>query len=335
LIMVTHGLPSFMKKIELIGDKLDFILDFKLKLLDQKLQHLTEKPQMMKQTKGSPIIPGTTKATTTTTRTTTTTTTPPPIGTLKMVLRDAQQNDPVQDATARITVGQTVVTEQAVFDSKGTYSQPVTSNGVYTVTISADGFITRTISVDVDCSSPNCVVDKRVILSQELGPGQNRIIMSWEEDLPKDLDMYVVGITKSSARASTPICKVYYDAKDGCPGVSQDRDNAEGGPNGPETVTLLDKTVNSQYTYLIAVTDYNFEDNGDKLLKSGATITMFNDKETKEYKMVATSVTRPDDTYLFGCVEVQDDGGISFTPTEETFFNKEDDSSWIDLNQFC
>ena len=41
-----------------------------------------------------------------------------------------------------------------------------------------------------------------------------------------------------------------------CPGLTQDRDNVAGGTNGPETVTLTDSLVNVEYSFIIAIDDW-------------------------------------------------------------------------------
>ena len=75
-------------------------------------------------------------------------------------------------------------------------------------------------------------------------------------------------------KSDDSLCRTWYDNTAGCPAISQDRDNANGGLNGPETVTLLDNTVNSEYTYLIAIEDYEFENNGEDFINSGAGVML-------------------------------------------------------------
>ena len=58
--------------------------------------------------------------------------------------------------------------------------------------------------------------------------------------------------------------------------IIQFRDNADGGNNGPETVTLTDMATNSMFTYLLAANDYNFGNNGDDLLQSCTTFSVQN-----------------------------------------------------------
>ena len=65
---------------------------------------------------------------------------------------------------------------------------------------------------------PNEQVDKYVIMSPSLGPEETRIIYTWQEDDPEDIDLYVVAIKKDD----DTICKVNYDNRQ-CPGVTLDR----------------------------------------------------------------------------------------------------------------
>merc|ERR1712002_1446686 len=113
--------------------------------------------------------------------------------------------------------------------------------------------------ITVDCTEAECEVERLVAMSPELEAGQTRIIMTWD-DKPMDVDMHVMAVSKDSGE----LCRTWFDDKEGCPAVSQDLDNVEGGLNGAETVTLLDNNVNSKYTYLIAVEDFKFE-NGESL----------------------------------------------------------------------
>ena len=222
--------------------------------------------------------------------------------------------------------GPVEVAQNASFSSKGTYFLTVDSNGLYKVTIEADGFITKSFDVFVNCTSSNCVVEKRVILSPHLQPGQTRLILSWEVAKPSDIDLHVMSIKKSDKS----LCRTWYDNTLGCPSTTQDRDNAEGGTNGPETVTLQDSAINSLYTYLIAIEDFEFENNGLALLSSGAGISLTNEMNTVEHKMVATGVNMTNDYYLFGCVDVQENGEFTYTPAPDgTFFNGEEDSDWL------
>ena len=122
-------------------------------------------------------------------------------------------------------------------------------------------------------------------MSPTLSLGQTRIMMAWDA-MPADVDIHVMVIKKSDNR----LCRTWYRHTSGCASISQDLDNTKGGLNGAETVTLLDNTVNSQYTYLIAMEDYAFEEEGTVSLKSGSGITITNGLQTVESDMNASSV---------------------------------------------
>ena len=124
----------------------------------------------------------------------------------------------------------------------------------------------------------------------------------------------------SIKKSDKSLCRTWYENTHGCPSTTQDRDNAEGGTNGPETVTLQDSGVNSLYTYLIAIQDYEFENTGLDLLSSGAGISLTNELNTVEHKMVATVVNMTNDYYLFGCVHVQENGEFTYTPAQDTVY---------------
>ena len=89
-------------------------------------------------------------------------------------------------------------------------------NGIYTVVIEASGFITSEFEMTVACSSDSdseCVYNpKTAILSPELAPGETRIIMTWETNVPSDLDIHVISVRKSDSS----ICRTYYGNQGGC-----------------------------------------------------------------------------------------------------------------------
>ena len=76
--------------------------------------------------------------------------------------------------------------------------------------------------------------------------------MSWEKDCPRDVDLHVISVKKPDQST----CRTYFSNKNGCTGVSQDVDNTQGGYNGAETVTLLNNSINEDFTYLIGIEDY-------------------------------------------------------------------------------
>jgi hypothetical protein len=251
---------------------------------------------------------------------------------MKMIARNSQTNDPVRNAVGNVSLsieGRLVWSEIIFFNSKGIVSFPVPSNGQYNVSLIADGFITTHVEVVVDCIA-DCIITEYVIMSPHLEIGQTRIILNWQQSHPQDIDLHVMAINKTDNN----MCRIWYDNKFGCQSASQDRDNAAGGPNGAETVTLLDNIINSQFTYLIAIEDYDFMNNGEDFLNSGAAIAVKNELKSFEQMLKATTIVKETDYYFFGCVIVQETTTINvdfdFTAAPNgTFFDGEDDSKWL------
>ena len=196
--------------------------------------------------------------------------------------------------------------------------------GRYIVEIGAPGFITHTLEVNIACNSEDCVLEKMVVMSPTLPPGQTRIMMAWNAE-PADVDIHVMAIKKSD----NSLCRTWYQRKASCEAISQDLDNTRGGLNGAETVTLLNNTINIMYTYLIAVEDYAFENNGQMFLNSGTGITITNGLQTVENDMKATSIQKATEFYLFGCLDVESSGHFTFRAAPQgTFFNGDDENQW-------
>ena len=133
------------------------------------------------------------------------------------------------------------------------------------------------------------------------------------------------------------------------------RDNADGGSNGPETVLLTDPAVNSQYTYLLGVNDFDFGNNGEDLEMSQAFITVINNVQSFEFpKLSADTFNMTHHYYFFGCITVDNSkcGVISpvgrrklvflggeFTTSQAptgVIFNGDDNSEWLQLrDDYC
>ena len=251
---------------------------------------------------------------------------------IKMIARSSQDNQPIAGAVADVSMreddGQEVQLDQGLqFESDGTLFIPIVSIGLYIVEIRAEGFIDNVEEITVDCTEAECVVERLVALSPELEASQTRIIMTWD-DTPMDVDLHVMAVDKNSGE----LCRTWFNDKEGCPAVALDVDNAQGGLNGAETVTLLDNTVNSKYTYLIAVEDFKFENGGEPFLWSGTGIAITNGNKTIKREMEAMVVDYPEEFYLFGCLDVMEDGSFEFQDAANgTFFNGHIDTKWKDM----
>ena len=78
--------------------------------------------------------------------------------------------------------------------------------------------------------------------------------------------------------------------------ISQDVDNTNGGQNGAETITLLDNSINKDFTYLIGIEDYQWNGDGETdFLQSGSKITITNGANTEVDQMVGSSITYPNE----------------------------------------
>ena len=92
--------------------------------------------------------------------------------------------------------------------------------------------------MEVECTTADCPNKRLVSLSPKLEAGETRIIMTWENDDPADIDLHVMAVKKSDRSRST--CRTFYQEKNNCEKISLDLDNTSGGHNGAETITLLD-----------------------------------------------------------------------------------------------
>jgi len=252
-----------------------------------------------------------------------------------MFAKDAQNNDPVQDVTGTVTLvseGEPFWVQNISFSSKGRVVFAVPSSGKYKVVLSSPEFLTAETEVTLSCSG-ECLVTEYVIMSRHLQPGETRIIMNWQNTSPLDIDLYVMAVNKTD----NSTCKIWYGNKGGCQAASQDRDNADGGPNGAEIVTLTDKDVNSEFTHIVAIEDYEFENGGHDFLHSGAAISVQNEVQSVSQALIASTISQTADYYLFGCVQVQTGGNFTFIAAPPgTFFDGTKDSKWIEIMiNFC
>ena len=162
--------------------------------------------------------------------------------------------------------------------------------GTFAINVKSVGFIAANATVEVGCEQTDFTVERLVSISPELEFGETRILMTWETDSPKDLDIHVISVRNSDQAT----CRTYYGNKDNCTMISQDADNTSGGNDGAETVTLLDNSINKDYTYLIGIEDYNWRGNGQTdFLQSGAKITITNGVKAEVVQMAGTSITYP------------------------------------------
>ena len=164
--------------------------------------------------------------------------------------------------------------------------------GTFAVHVESVGFIAADTTIEVGCEQADFTVERLVSISPELEFGETRIIMTWETNSPRDVDIHVISVRNSDQAA----CRTYYGDKNGCTMVSQDVDNTNGGNNGAETVTLLDNSINKDYTYLIGIEDFEWNGHGQTdLLQSGSKITITNGVNTEVDQMTGSSITYPNE----------------------------------------
>lgn len=154
---------------------------------------------------------------------------------------------------------------------------------------------------------------------------QTRITLSWPNE-PNDLDLYVRGYKHGVGPAS---CLVYYGDKCGCSSVCQDLDNASGGSYGPETVTLLNATDNSNYRYAIGVHDYS---GSNGLFGSSKAKIEVSNGTTSIASTLPTSDLPNGSWWFFGCISITADNKINYYPAPSaTTFNGFSQDSWTDM----
>ena len=210
---------------------------------------------------------------------------------LDIIVRNSQNNNVITGATVSVnyqtSTGITVVADEVAVSDAGTAFIEVHANGYYSIQVKAEGFIKSDFEMEVQCTSEDCTNKKLVSMSPTLQAGQTRIMLTWENDEPQDIDIHIVAVKKDDHTS----CRTYYSNKAGCTKISLDLDNTEGGLNGAETMTLLDNAINKDYVYIIGIEDYNFESNGTPFLNSKAAVTITNGVKTVYKHMVADSIS--------------------------------------------
>jgi len=209
------------------------------------------------------------------------------------------------------------------------------ANGNYKISLQKEGFIDKVTVVEINATSDNQIIEKIVIMVPDMNPGESSIMMMWETNPPEDMDIYVAAINNDD----NSICIVNFENQMcSTAAAQQTRDNAAGGNNGPETVTLTDMVTNSMFTYLLAANDYNFGNNGDDLLQSCTTFSVQNNIQSYDFqKLSASSVNSTHTFYFYGCLTFQMNGEFMATEAPAgVFFNGNIDSNWMEMkNIYC
>ena len=213
--------------------------------------------------------------------------------TLLIKVLNSENNLPVTTALVSVTAPDgSIVGDNVQVNTEGIAEFYSCQIGTFTVHVESAGFIAADTTIEVGCEQADFTVERLVSISPELEYGETRIIMSWETDIPRDVDIHVISVRNSDQST----CRTYYGNKNGCTKISQDVDNTNGGNNGAETITLLDNTINKDFTYLIGIEDFQWDGQGEtNFLESGSKITITNGVSTEVDHMVASSITFPNE----------------------------------------
>jgi hypothetical protein len=149
-------------------------------------------------------------------------------------------------------------------DASGGYSFADIETGTYTAEVSFDGYITEyaTIALSADAASV-----KNFPLSEELAPGEKRVVLSWGAS-PSDLDSYLSGPLSGGGTFT-----IYYSDRNTAGGDAQlDLDDAGG--FGPETITISTQNAGT-YTYWVQDFSNRSNPSSNALANSGATVRIY------------------------------------------------------------
>ena len=216
--------------------------------------------------------------------------------TLQIKVLNSENNSPVTSAYVSITNPDSSSLSAVQVNRLGIVEFPSCQIGTFEVHVESDGFIKATETIEADSHYADITIQRLVSISPKLEAGETRIIMNWGTESPRDVDLHVISVKKSDQST----CRTYFSNMNGCTEISQDVDNTEGGNNGAETVTLLDNSINKDYTYLIGLEDYKWGGNGQTdFTQSDAKITITNGVETEVLRMVANSITFPNEYEKF------------------------------------
>ena len=131
---------------------------------------------------------------------------------------------------------------------KGTFVQ---------IEIRKEGFNTFHDTIQAIGDSCTSIIEKP-INPKLANSNDSRIVLEWAKNIPRDLDLHMKGEDD---------CHIFWD-QEKCGKSSLDRDNTEGGLNGPETITVSDNRVKQ----LVYVDRYN---NDGDMCASGAKVTIY------------------------------------------------------------
>lgn len=186
-------------------------------------------------------------------------------GAINGTVVDAFDQSPIANATVQLLPGRDATggspVASATTGSSGQFSLANLAAGDYTLVISASGFIQVRRNATL---GPGGTLTVTVAMSQQLGTGQTRIVLTWGSS-PSDLDAYLTGPDGSGGSFV-----VYYGtpgAQSTSPFATLDTDVTTG--FGPETVTIWQQ-LSGTYCYSV----HNFS-GSPGISTSGATVEVF------------------------------------------------------------
>lgn len=148
-----------------------------------------------------------------------------------------------------------------VSDASGEFTLTGVVAGDYTLAVTATGFIQTRLNVSVP---QGATVTRTVALSEQLGAGQTRIVLTWD-DSPSDLDSHITGPDGQGNQLHVSFSD--QGSRDSPPYMSLDNDITTG--FGPETITIWQQFPG---TYCYSVHNYS---GSPALSTSQATVEVF------------------------------------------------------------
>jgi len=272
-------------------------------------------------------LPSTTTTTTTTSTTTTTTTTKTPFcdASLQIVVRSSKDNSDIGASVKKLTVSSLTGASPdiSLAGSPEIPPVPLTQNGLYSVEAWADGYITAIDEIVVDCDISQCEKCKpaiTVFLTPNIEYGKVQVVMSWGER-PQDLDIHAL---IQSPDGSGESCHVFYARRD-CESATLDTDNASGGLNGAETITIHD--VDNQIGKIYMIYIHKFTGQASEFIASDARVSIMDGIHTTSTYLREEEFGN-EEYFVAGCLRILGHHGnhplYQWAPVKRFFSNSPD-----------
>ncbi len=198
------------------------------------------------------------------------------VGSISGSVRDSQTGASLAGVSITVSGGG----GSAVTASDGSFTITNIPAGTVTLTATLAGFITasRTVTVQAnDTASANLAMSQQ----SSLGTGQVRVVLSWGPE-PRDLDSHLTGPSSTGSSRF----HVYYASRGSLtsdPKANLDRDNTQGGNNGPETITITE-VRSGVYRYSVHDFTNRSSSTSSALSQSSAHVALFfGDRQVAEF----------------------------------------------------